>query len=73
MSILRRLRAKQKREAEEAEQRRVARLAKKVARAAAKADGLADLPLEVALAIESNPALLQGRSQSPLRMIQCLA
>jgi hypothetical protein len=39
-----------------AEKRRMARIAKKVARAAAKPDGLDDLPLAVALAIELNPA-----------------
>ncbi len=60
MSLLTQLRAQQKREAEEAarrlEARRAARIAKKVAREAAKTDGLADLPLDVALAIEANPA-----------------
>ena len=56
MSLLRQFRVKQKRDAEEAAQKRADRIAKRVARAAAKADGLADLPLEVALAMELNPA-----------------
>jgi len=60
MTIMQRLRAKQKadaaRAAELAEKRRAARTAKKVARAAAKDDGLNDLPLSVAVAIELNPA-----------------
>jgi hypothetical protein len=60
MTIMQRLRAKQKadaaRAAEQAEKRRAARIAKKVARAAAKPDGLDDLPLAVALAFELNPA-----------------
>jgi hypothetical protein len=60
MTIMQRLRAKQKadaaRAAEKAEKHRTARIAKKVARAAAKDDGLNDLPLAVALAIELNPA-----------------
>src|SRR6266852_2948721 len=57
MSLLTQLRAKQRREAEEAAQRRAARIARKVARAAEKsrADGLNDLPLEVAVAMEQNP------------------
>ena len=55
------LRAKQKKEAEEAERRRAVRstaqrLRRKIARDAAQADGLDDLPLEVAIAMESNPA-----------------
>jgi hypothetical protein len=56
MTILQRLRAKQKADAEHAAKRRAARIAKKVARAAAKDDGLNDLPLSVALAVELNPA-----------------
>jgi hypothetical protein len=60
MTIMQRLRAKQKadamRAAEQAEKRRAARIAKKVAPAAAKDDGLNDLPLAVAIAIELNPA-----------------
>src|ERR1700675_5028135 len=60
MALLNRLRDTQRREVEERarrlEARRLARIAKKVARDAAKADGLADLPLDGALAIESNPA-----------------
>jgi hypothetical protein len=60
MANLRRLAAKMKadamRAAELAEKHRAARIAKKVERAAAKDDGLNDLPLAVALAIELNPA-----------------
>jgi len=56
MTIMQRLRAKQKADAEHAAKRRAARIAKKVARAAAKDDGLNDLPLSVALAVELNPA-----------------
>jgi len=60
MTIMQRLRAKQKadaaRAAELAEKGRAARIAKKVARDAVKDDGLNDLPLAVAIAIELNPA-----------------
>jgi hypothetical protein len=60
-SLLTQLKAKQKREAEDAERRRAVRstaqrLRRKIARDAAQAGGLDDLPLDVALAIESNPA-----------------
>ena len=59
MALLNKLREKQRREAEEAarrlELRRVAQIRRrKIAREAQ--DGLSDLPLEVAIAMESNPA-----------------
>jgi hypothetical protein len=64
MALLRRLLAKQKADREEAERKRLVRLEKRrgYARAArererAKQNGLADLPVEVAVAIEQTPAM----------------
>jgi hypothetical protein len=61
MALLKKLMAKQKadaaRVAEQAAKRRAARIARKVARVAEEAqNGLDDLPLEVAVAIEENSA-----------------
>jgi hypothetical protein len=61
MALLKKLMAKQKadatRVAEQAAKRRAARIARKVARVAEEAqNGLDDLPLEVAVAIEANSA-----------------
>jgi len=67
---MQRLRAKQKadaaRAAEQAAKRRAARIAKKVAHAAEKDDGLSDLPLSVAIAIELNPAQPVKPEPAPL-------
>ncbi|MGD1082494.1 MAG: hypothetical protein ABR881_29610 [Candidatus Sulfotelmatobacter sp.] len=56
MSLAELLRAKQKRDAEEAAKRRAARIARKVARVAPEPSGLYDLPLEIAVAMEESPA-----------------
>jgi hypothetical protein len=61
MALLRKLIAKQKadaaRAAEQATKRRAARIARKVARVSEESqNGLDDLPLEVAVAMEENPA-----------------
>jgi hypothetical protein len=56
MAYLRWLAAKQKAEAALAKEKRAARIAKKVARVAAKNNSLADLPIAVAAAIDLNPA-----------------
>ncbi|MGA8500905.1 MAG: hypothetical protein WB683_05110 [Candidatus Sulfotelmatobacter sp.] len=56
MSLLTQLRAKQKREEEEKARRRADRIAKKVARTAPADDGLSDLPLAIAVAMEESPA-----------------
>jgi hypothetical protein len=55
MTIMQRLRAKQKADAEQAAKRRAAQIARKVAREQPQANGLDDLPLEVAVAIELSP------------------
>lgn len=68
MSLLTQLKTKRKREAEEAAKRRAARIAKRVARAAEESQaesGLDDLPLEIAVAMEENPAPEPASSAAP--------
>lgn len=65
MSLLQQFRAKQKREAEEKARRRAKRIARKVAREQSQASGLDDLPLEIAVAMEENPAPEPASSAAP--------
>ncbi len=56
MSLLTQFRAKKKRDEEDAAKRKAARISRKVARTAPADDGLSDLPLAIAVAMEENPA-----------------
>ncbi|MGB8064325.1 MAG: hypothetical protein WCF26_20725 [Candidatus Sulfotelmatobacter sp.] len=65
------LKAKKKREEEEAAKRSAARIARKVRREQSQASGLDDLPLEVAVAMEENPA--QHKEPAPVEADDSIA